>query len=563
MMMWLARREVLSVYTLVFWLSAGIFVISGCGPKQYKEDADREVYKIIDSKWGDQFGSKANYKVNDVPPSAEDLKESQAVLPKGKLSLVAALTIATVRNRDYITEKENLYLKALELTLQRHVFDPQFFGVLCGDYTRAGTDVVRTVGKSTYIDNIAEKDLHQNANFGLDWLFPYGGKINPSITADWIRFLTGDPREALTSVLAGTASQPLLRGAGRKVVQEPLTQAERDVLYQIRAFNRFRKTFLVSVITDYYRVLQAQNMVKNAENNYVMLEKAAERVLWLANAGRLPHFEVDQANQDRLNAKDNLVRSQQTYEQMLDDFKIKLGLPTDAKVELDAEELAVLEKKGTFEPQYSLKQAVEVALDRRLDLANLRDRVDDFQRKIAVAENGLLPDLSIGASANVRSSEHMRYGSVEFDRGNYAALYRLDLPLERKAERNIYRRSLIAFMQQKRSYELGIDQVKLEVRKAYRNLKETAELYQIQQKSLELAQKRVESTSLLLEAGRVTTRDLLDSQSALLYAQNARTSALVDHAIAMLTFFQDIEVLQVKPDGLWEVKTNGDSKTNK
>jgi len=60
----------------------------------------------------------------------------------------------------------------------------------------------------------------------------------------------------------------------------------------------------------------------------------------------------------------------------------------------------------------------------------------------------------------------------------------------------------------------------------------------------------------LLQAGRVTTRDLLESQDAFLDAQNNVTAALVDYAIAKLSFFRDIGVLQVRPDGMWEQESN-------
>ena len=80
-----------------------------------------------------------------------------------------------------------------------------------------------------------------------------------------------------------------------------------------------------------------------------------------------------------------------------------------------------------------------------------------------------------------------------------------------------------------------------------------AQRYEIQMNSLELAKKRVESTTLLLEEGRAQTRDLLDSQDALLAAQNDLTSALIDHLIAKLSFFRDVGVLQVRPDGMWQV----------
>ena len=56
---------------------------------------------------------------------------------------------------------------------------------------------------------------------------------------------------------------------------------------------------------------------------------------------------------------------------------------------------------------------------------------------------------------------------------------------------------------------------------------------------------------LLLKSGRAKTRDLLDAQDSLLQAQNNLTSALVGHTIAKLSFYRDVGILQVKPDGMW------------
>jgi len=97
-----------------------------------------------------------------------------------------------------------------------------------------------------------------------------------------------------------------------------------------------------------------------------------------------------------------------------------------------------------------------------------------------------------------------------------------------------------------------VDNVKLNVRQAYRQLQEKAETYRIQKMSLDLAERRVESNELLLDAGRVPVRILLESEDALVEAQNNVTAALVDHAIAKLSFFRDVGILQIMPDGMWE-----------
>ena len=51
------------------------------------------------------------------------------------------------------------------------------------------------------------------------------------------------------SSLPLTFMQPFLRGAGRAVVLENLTQAERTLLYQVRTFAQFRQQFIVDMLT--------------------------------------------------------------------------------------------------------------------------------------------------------------------------------------------------------------------------------------------------------------------------------------------------------------------------
>jgi outer membrane protein TolC len=513
-------------------------MVGACGPEYYKADADEEVYDIIDRKWKDRFGEQANYAISDVPASPNDIQVDRAVPESAVLSLAEAVAIATAHNRSYQRQKEQLYLTALDLTLARHQFARRWFGTI----------------DAAYVTDNKEEQVSYNVSPGFTQLLADGASISANIALDWSRFLTDDPRTSLRSLLSAQVVQPLLRGSGRLVVQENLTQAERNALYQIRTFNRFRKNFVISVVDSYYRVLQQKDQVTNAENNYNSRIESRKRLEMEAEAGRKPHFEVDQARQAELTARDALVRVQQSYEQQLDEFKIFLSLPTDAEVSLDPNELEVLREAGVTEPDYALAEAVNTALARRLDLANSRDAVDDATRKVAVAADGLGADLDLIGSADVSSTGRNDYRRLQFHRGRYSLGLQADLPLDRKAERNAYREALITLTQQEREYENFVDQVKLEVRQAYRRLREEAESYRTQELSLELARKRVESTTILLKAGRATTRDLLESQDALLAAQNSVTAALIGHAIAKLGFFADIGLLHVRPDGMWEEK---------
>jgi len=511
-------------------------ITGGCSPEHYKAQADKEVYKIIDSKWQNSFGQKANYTISDVPPSPNDIQIEKTSPPPEVINLAQTVAIATAHNREYQKQKEQLYLTALDLTLARHQFTRQWFGTIDASYTR----------------DSADESVSSGRDLGFNQLLADGAQISTSIAIDWTRFLTGDPRTSLGSVLNASVTQPLLRGSGRKIVQEYLTQAERNVLYQIRSFNRYRKTFVVSIVTDYYRVLQQRDAVTNAKNSYDRKVELRKRLEMEADEGRTARFQVDQAKQSELNARDSFVRAQQEYQQLLDEFKINLSMPTNANIVLDQNELAALKAIGITEPNYTLDMAIEAALARRLDLANSQNMVDDAERKVTVAANGLGAELDLIGSASAASAEKTDYTRLQFNRGTYKGGLQADLPLDRTTERNAYREALITLEQKQRDYENHLDTVKLEIRQAYRKLQEEAESYNTQKMSLELARKRVEVSPLLWEAGRATTRDLLEAQDALLQAENSLTGALVAHTAAKLNFFRDIDILQVRPDGMWE-----------
>jgi hypothetical protein len=60
----------------------------------------------------------------------------------------------------------------------------------------------------------------------------------------------------------------------------------------------------------------------------------------------------------------------------------------------------------------------------------------------------------------------------------------------------------------------------------------------------------------LLQYSRANTRDVLDSQRDLYRAQDDATEALVNYTVTMFRFYCDVEFLQVRPDGMWQLQHN-------
>jgi outer membrane protein TolC len=529
----------------------------GCSPGDYKADADKRVYEIIDSKWDPSMGSRANYRVSDVAPGPGDIQIDKAVPASGVLTLPYALALATAHNSAYQTQKERLYKAALDLRLVEHAYETQLFGGGSSLYGNNWQNSDRRPLNGNQMidgsqnghsglspDNRQSEIVQSEANVGFNRLLATGGRVGIGIASAWTNVLAGRGYRGLNSIFSATISQPLLRGSDRMIVMEKLTQAERDVLYQIRTFNRFRKTFAVGVATDYLRTLELHDNVLNAQAYYDALVTLKDRVTKLAAAGMVPEIELGEAQQDVLRAHDTLVVARRKYEQSLDQLKVTLTLPVAAELQMDVGLLEALKAHGLPRPGAQLDEAVETALSQRLDVANRADATLDAQRAVYVAADKLRTDLRLNANIDVDARGH----------GTIWAGPALDLPLDRVPEQCKYREALTALQASRRDYDDLADKIRLEVRDDYRKLMETSERYEVACQSLETAEQRLKTASVLLQYGRASTRRSLDAQRDLYDAREVATNALIEYAIATLDFYRDTETLQVRPDGMWEGK---------
>ena len=143
--------------------------LTGCNTDlaQTAEQTDAAVYKIIDDAWDERYGSQANYTIDSADPNHTVRDIELGVLDQ--LTLSTAVTLATTQNRDYKTEKENLYLTALEQTDIRHLYEPMPFAGGEGGYYKDGP----VEGAGAY------------AGAGFEQLLATGARISTDISLGW------------------------------------------------------------------------------------------------------------------------------------------------------------------------------------------------------------------------------------------------------------------------------------------------------------------------------------------------------------------------------------------
>lgn len=150
------------------------------------------------------------------------------------LSLEQTVELGFLNSREFQTEREALYLTALPVTTERFAFVAQPF--LTGEITRESAGNLSVDGPT--------RAWIYNTGVGFSKAFATGGLLLFNFANQTVYNLGGNATTSV-STLSFDMVQPLLAGAGWAVALEPLTQVERNLLYAIRDFMRFRQQYFV------------------------------------------------------------------------------------------------------------------------------------------------------------------------------------------------------------------------------------------------------------------------------------------------------------------------------
>ena len=160
-----------------------------------------------------------------------------------EIALTEALQIAAFNSREYQNQKESVFSAALALDREADAFHHSLAGA------------INTLLSGERGEGVESLKGTAEAGVTLTRKLEAGATLTSHLALDVARLLTGSRDSSLGLSLDASISIPLLRGAGRAVTREPLTQAERRLLYALRRFERFKQEFAVRLVSEYLSVL--------------------------------------------------------------------------------------------------------------------------------------------------------------------------------------------------------------------------------------------------------------------------------------------------------------------
>lgn len=467
---------------------------------------------------------------------SEAKSESAAAAKPMFLDLPTALSIAFTSSRRFADREEALYLQGLGFTLARYNFGPILNSTVSYLWTNVEDDINNDSAGVTFG---ASQVLHTGADLSVS------SALNTS-RADDPNFFDIHQSVLFNSSVQVNLRQPLLRGAGYEASHERLTQGERDLIYEIRAFELFRQDFSIEVSGDYYRLVSQQRRLANDERNYLDATFDREKAEALRQVDRNQDDDVFLAQRREIDAEDALLVARTDYQLALDNFKILLGLPTAAAIDIVADE-------PEFRPvRVDPDSTVQVAYHNRLDLHTARDRLEDTERRVRLAKNALLPDWDVTVDYRFDSDTDRAFRRATPEHWTTTIGVDLEIPVDRKAERNAYRSAQIGLDRADRDYTRLLDEVRRDILDQVRELAQLEKRIRLQTDKMAQDKKAVAVTQIRYEAGDADNRDLLDARQGLIDAQNSLIALKVRHFTARLRLLRNTGVMFVNENGMWQ-----------
>ena len=314
-------------------------------PCQPQDDpASHEYMKCVNGYRGWKGWDKYGYEITTDSRNWLNYMESENGVVV--IDRVKAVELALKHSRDYQTARENLYLCALSVTEQRFNLEVQPY------YSISSTT-------RTDFDGYNTQTLDQALGFRK--ATAAGGTILAELANNIVWTFGSDGSSHVgTTLFSYSLVKPLLQYAGRAYALENLTQAERNLLANVRRMEQFRQGFYMSVVIGngslatpssgavgigsgrisfgsvggFYGLLRSQMELVNQRANVDSLKDSLDRMQANCDANRITSYQVDQTRQSLYRSQLNLLTQQNAYQNAVDQFKISLGLPPELHVEI-------------------------------------------------------------------------------------------------------------------------------------------------------------------------------------------------------------------------------------
>ena len=270
--------------------------------------------------------------------------------------------------------------------------------------------------------------------------------------------------------------------------------------------------------TGYYDVLQASNMVQVDKESVDRLEAHLKNVQAQFNVGTVAKSDVLRSEVELANAKQTLIKADNTYEVAVSSLNNVIGLPLETKI--------TLKEELTYQKyEQSMADCIDYALKNRPDVLQAKDSLTSTVKGVQIAQSGKKPTVTLSSLYDFNDESFPGDNNT-----NWRVYFTTNW--------NVFDSGLTdaKISQAKASVEKAQEQLRktrdaahLEVRQAYLNMQEAEKRIDTTKVAVVQAEEDYKIAQVRYSAGVGTNLDVMDSQVALTQAKTNYIQALYDY----------------------------------
>ncbi|HIU63760.1 MAG TPA: TolC family protein [Candidatus Avacidaminococcus intestinavium] len=347
-------------------------------------------------------------------------------------------------------------------------------------------------------------------NFNSD--FSRGGYYDPVTNP-----VTNIPSKGLQDTYNNgfSASVPLYTGGKLSGTIEQAVQNYRASEYGVAEAYQAVK---LSATDAFFTVLQTENVVALSQESVDRLKAHLNNVNAQYQVGVVAKVDVLRSEVELADAEQTLIKAQNAHDLAVANLNNIIGLPHES-------EIVVAEKLGYEEYTNALENCITFALANRPELYQAEASVESAKAGVKVARAGYLPQVS--ASASNKWSSHSWPGD---DDENWGVGIGLSMNVfDSGVTAGKVKSAKATLLKAEETYRKTKDEIQLDVRNNYLNLREAEKRISTAQVAVLKAEEDYHIAQVRYQAGVGTNLDVMDSQVALTQAKNNYVQALYDY----------------------------------
>jgi HAE1 family hydrophobic/amphiphilic exporter-1 len=283
-----------------------------------------------------------------------------------------------------------------------------------------------------------------------------------------------------------------------------------------------------NVKESYYSVFKATGLMKVQEASVVQAEAHLRQAKGFYEAGAKAKFDVTNAEVELNQARLELIRARNVFNNALASLKTRIGLDQSSDLEISI-------SFPTLSNAVNLEHVLSEALKRRPEIQNIEARIDGGEATLKAAKGGYYPNLNASGSYGYYDQYPAGQGEDLFQEKNkrWNVGLSLNIPIfegfvtQRKVSESV---AVIESLQAQK--EAISNNVSLEVTQAYLELQNAEALISLAESGLNKAKENLDIANGRYDAGVGTIIEVTDAQSSHIRAETDLVNARYDVAIA-------------------------------